>query len=268
MRGNDYVTVNSEFKNILKDLYKKDTCKALPNAIWKTKDRLNNLQCSYACIDGKVLEIKGLDQNGIHILWNRSRKINQSLRHIMEQSKFMIIHNDYFQQLDYHDYSLVKPYFRIKHDNNDILPYYLSEDFYIRQPSAEEEASEISDFIGRCYKDLHPSPDTVKSWTTHRVFDNNLWIWIVDKRKNIPAALGIAEFDSSVPEGSLEWIQVLPEYQGKGLGKVLVLELLSRLKGKVEFTTVSGEVDNETNPERLYRSCGFYGNDVWWLLRK
>ncbi|SCG82415.1 hypothetical protein DW1_0807 [Proteiniborus sp. DW1] len=262
------MTVNNEFEILLRNLYIKDPCKVLPNALWKTYDRLNNLQCSHTCIDDEILEIKGLEQKGVYILWNKSREVNQSLQLIMEESKFMIIHDDYFKKLDIHDYSQVEPYFRIKHDNKKILPYSLSEDFYIKQANVEEEFSEISDFIGRCYKNLHPSPETVKSWTTYRVFDNSLWIWIMDKQKNIPAALGIAEFDSSVPEGSLEWIQVLPEYQGKGLGKVLVLELLNRLKGRVEFTTVSGEVDNETNPERLYRSCGFYGNDVWWLLRK
>ncbi|MFA5524645.1 MAG: hypothetical protein WDA24_09850 [Tissierellales bacterium] len=139
----------------------------------------------------------------------------------------MIIYKDYYEQLNSEGYSLVKPYFRIKYDNKNVLPYSLSEDFYIRQSNAREDFSEISDFIGRCYKDLHPSPETVKGWTIHRVFENNLWIWIMDKHKNIPAALGIAE-----------------------------------------FTTVSGEVDNDTNPERLYRSCGFYGDDVWWLLRK
>lgn len=262
------MTVNSDFEILLRDLYIKDPCKVLPNALWKTNDRLNNLLYSHICTNGEILEIKGLDQNGIYILWNKSRKVNQSLKYIMEESKFMIIHDDYLRQLDIGVYSLVKPYFRIKHDNKDILPYYLSEEFYIRQIIAEEEYSEISDFIGRCYKDLHPSPDTIKSWTTHRVFDNSLWMWIMDKKKNSPAALGIAELDSIVPEGSLEWIQVLPEYQGKGLGKVLVLELLNRLKGRVEFTTVSGEADNETNPERLYRSCGFYGDDIWWLLRR
>lgn len=90
----------------------------------------------------------------------------------------------------------------------------------------------------------------------------------MDHEKGTPAALGIAELDPTVPEGALEWIQVLPEYQGRGFGKILVLELLNRIKGKAKFTTVSGEVDNETNPERLYRSCGFVGNDTWWLLRR
>jgi hypothetical protein len=35
---------------------------------------------------------------------------------------------------------------------------------------------------------------------------------------------------------------------------------------KADFVTVSGRVDNRTNPERLYRRCGFEGNDVWCVL--
>ena len=267
-RGEHFMMDKNKFRIFLGELYAKDPCKVLPNAIWKTNSRLNNLQCAYICRDDEILDLKGWDQKGLHIFWNKNRQVDQSFWRIFEKSNFMIIHNDYFQQLEAAGYSLVKPYFRLAHDNKIISLYFLSNDFYIKESYPEKEFSETSDFIGKCYKDLHPSAETVKSWANHKVFDRNLWIWIMDNHKNIPVALGIAEIDNTVPEGALEWIQVLPEYQGRGLGKVLVLELLNRLKGRVEFTTVSGEVNNETNPERLYRSCGFKGNDIWWLLRK
>ncbi len=259
---------NYRFEAFLEDLYRKEPCTVLPNAMWKTKDKIHSLQCSDIYVDGEILELKGWDADWLYIFWNKTRKAGQSFQNLIRQSSFMIIHNDYCEQLDTNEFSLVKPYFRIKHDNKNISPYILSNEFYIREAYVEKEYSDISNFIGECYKDLHPSAETVKGWTTHKVFDSNLWIWIMDKCKDIPVALGIAEFDSSISEGSLEWIQVLPEYHGRGLGKALVVELLSRLKGRADFTTVSGEVDNETNPERLYRSCGFTGNDVWWLLRK
>lgn len=35
-----------------------------------------------------------------------------------------------------------------------------------------------------------------------------------------------------------------------------------------KFATVSGKIDNPANPERLYRKCGFVGNDVWHIIRK
>lgn len=259
---------SNEFRIFLKDLYKEDPCKVLPNAIWKTNDRLNNLLLSHLYEEDEILELKGWDENGLYIFWNKDKRVDQSFQQIMERSNFMVIHNDYFQQICVDEYNSAKPYFRVKHDNTNIPSYVLCNGFYIKESCPEREFNEISDFIKKCYKNLKPSPEIVKSWINHDVFDNSLWIWIMDKHKNMPIALGIGEFDSSVPEGSLEWIQVLPEYRGRGLGKVLVLELLNRLNGRVKFTTVSGEVDNETNPERLYRSCGFSGNDIWWVLRK
>ena len=64
----------------------------------------------------------------------------------------------------------------------------------------------------------------------------------------------------------LEWIQVLPQYRGKKIGQLIVTELLFRMKDVADFATVSGKVDNETNPEALYRKCGFVGNDLWHIL--
>ncbi|MDW7662751.1 MAG: GNAT family N-acetyltransferase [Bacillota bacterium] len=162
----------------------------------------------------------------------------------------------------------MKPFFRIKHECNEIGDYCLDERFTIMNVDTTVDLEKVSDLIGKCYEDIHPSVDTISQWTEYDVFEEDLWIWIIEKETNSPIALGIAELDYSVPEGSLEWIQVLPGYQGKGLGKILVLELLKRMHGKVDCVTVSGEVDNETNPERLYKSCGFSGDDIWWLLRK
>ena len=99
------------------------------------------------------------------------------------------------------------------------------------------------------------------------VFDNDLWVFICDKQSLSPIALGIADFDRNIGEGSLEWIQALPDYRGRGLGTKIVFELLFRLKEKASFITVSGEVYNPTNPETLYRKCGFSGDDVWYVFR-
>jgi len=257
-----------EFRLALNRVYRQDPCKILPNALWKTEARLTTHGCSVSRVHGEVEDLKAWDQRGLYVFWNKSRTIDKSFQAIRDISPIMVIHDDHFRQIDVSGYSLIKAFFRIHHDHRNISSYNVPSDFYIREANPEQEYPEISDFITRCYRDLHPSPDTVRRWTTHKVYDRNLWIWIVDGQKGVPAALGIAEFDSSVPEGSLEWIQVLPDYQGRGLGKILVLELLKRLEGRAEFTTVSGEVDNETNPERLYRRCGFVGNDVWWLLRR
>ena len=106
----------------------------------------------------------------------------------------------------------------------------------------------------------------MREWTTHPVFDQDLWIWIIDTQTDLPVALGIAEIDRDIAEGALEWIQVLPDYRGRGLGKALVKKLLFRLHNRAAFTTVAGEMNNQSNPEALYRSCGFAGSDLWWML--
>lgn len=131
-------------------------------------------------------------------------------------------------------------------------------------PGVENQA--VAALIHACYADVQIDKDVVNSWTDHPVYDPKLWVWVVDTEHGVPAGLGIAEFDSAVPEASLEWIQVLPSYRGRGLGKTIVTELLRRVSGRVDFTTVSGKVDNATHPEYLYRQCGFTGSDMWWLL--
>lgn len=75
----------------------------------------------------------------------------------------------------------------------------------------------------------------------------------------------MADLDPYMKEGILEWIQVLPEYRRKGLGKALVCELLTRMKGKAKFSTVSGDCNNINNPINLYRKCGFIGNSIWYI---
>ena len=117
-----------------------------------------------------------------------------------------------------------------------------------------------------CYPGWSFSEERILGWKDHPVYDSKGWIWIIDNQSSKPAALGIAEFDKTIPEMSLEWIQVHPEYQAKGLGKNLVLELLNRYTELALFTTASGESNNPTNPEGLYRRCGFEGDDVWWVL--
>ena len=75
-------------------------------------------------------------------------------------------------------------------------------------------------------------------------------------------------YDNEAKEGILEWIQVIPAYRKREVGTAIVNQLLYRLSLKANFATVSGKAKNKTQPERLYRKCGFVGNDIWHILRK
>lgn len=161
-------------------------------------------------------------------------------------------------------------YFRLKHTLENIKPPKLDNKFMFKNVDTKniDDMKNVVYIINKCYADIQVDLNQVTQWTKSDVFDNNLWVFINDIKKHTPAALGIAELDKNVREGALEWIQVLPEYRNYKLGQALVMNLLINLHDKSDFVTVSGQVDNRTNPERLYRKCGFQGNDIWHVLVK
>lgn len=108
----------------------------------------------------------------------------------------------------------------------------------------------------------------MESYTKTSVYTPKLWILVKETARNRLAGCGIADYDSEAKELILEWIQVLPEYRGQKIGQLIVNELLLRMQGIAAFATVSGKADNITNPEKLYRKCGFVGNDIWHIMEK
>lgn len=175
-----------------------------------------------------------------------------------------ILHQDCFDNkylLEYCD----EKYFRLMHNLDNVKSNSLK-GFSIKTAETSDIPS-IVRIINHSYTDLSVSNEQIYSYTKTEVYDKNLWILVYENQSNHLVGCGIADFDSEAKEGILEWIQVLPEYRGKKIGKMIVNELLFRMKN-ADFATVSGKVDNHTNPERLYRSCGFVGNDIWHVLTK
>ena len=124
----------------------------------------------------------------------------------------------------------------------------------------------LINMINTCYKkqNISVNENDILEWCNHSTYNNKLWIKIEENGTMI--ASGIAEYDKDLNEGIIEWIQVLSEYQNKGYGKSIVNSLLIELKNLgAKFVTVSGDLDNSTNPEKLYRSCGFTGDDIWFI---
>lgn len=174
-----------------------------------------------------------------------------------------ILHDSEFQAEDcglFED----EPYFRLKHDLQHLARPCLPPGYSFCSASLRDFAAHIS----RCYEDIGISEAELQSCTARPVYDPALWIAVKCGASGELAATGIAELDRACGEGILEWIQVSETHRGRGLGRAVVLELLGRMKGKACFATVSGRCGNPCRPEKLYRSCGFAGNDVWHVLRK
>ena len=174
-----------------------------------------------------------------------------------------ILHYEEYNQEEYPQY-MDEPYFRLFHNlkglSKPVLPLMFS--------LCTAPLSEYATHINSCYDGIGITEAELRSYTTRPVYDAALWLAVKDNYTGKIVATGIAELDREIGEGILEWIQVSEDHRGRELGQYIVSELLWRMKDKADFVTVSGQCNNPSDPERLYRKCGFTGNDVWHILRK
>ncbi len=254
------------FSEALTKVYIDNPCRIQATALWKILEQIDNFYSDFTIEKDEVKSLKLWNKGMLHTFWNRDK--NYIDDQDLGRFNITLVHHSQFNNNIKEQFPNQKSYFKLLHNNKDIIDISIPEDYYIRDVDINTEIQMVSDLICSCYDDIKPNVDEVLKWTKHPVFHNNLWIWIIEKKIEKPVALGIAELDMNIKEGALEWIQVLPSYHGNKLGKVLVIELLKRLEPYADFTIVSGEVDNITNPERLYRSCGFVGDDTWHIMRR
>jgi ribosomal protein S18 acetylase RimI-like enzyme len=266
-----------DFVDALTRIYLARPGAVLPNALWKTRAIVARCQTQVAvAADGITPTRLLLTQPGkLFLYWDRDHRLDLPPG-LPETLTFALLHERYLPGVDLGPFPLREHYFRLVYEHRAAesglvkpLPAGFSTAPVGISEAPGPAASQVSRFIGQCYDDLQPSAGTVEGWRYHPSFHPDLWLWLVDRQRAQPAALGIAEYDELVGEGSLEWIQVLPAYQRRGLGTTLVAELLERLAALgARFTTVAGRLDNPAQPEALYRRCGFTGTDRWWLLRR
>ena len=162
-------------------------------------------------------------------------------------------------------YGNYQRFFRLKHDLKALCPI----DFDYDILSIDHQAAQLSGMINASFghENITVSVQDVLRWKQHETFREDLCVYISADNGRMVAS-GIAEYDETCREGIIEWVQVLPAYRGKGLGKKIVTVLLNRLKSVgADFATVSGSLDNASKPLELYKKCGFTGDDVWYICR-
>lgn len=178
-------------------------------------------------------------------------------------SNMKLVHSDEFDEKLLDHYS-DRRFFRLIHDLSRIPQLTVPEMKLDVIPS--NRTKELADMINRSYahSGIRMSEEEVRSLTATRVYCPELWIGAVLDEKLVGSIL--CDFDREVGEAIIEWLQVLPEFRGRGIASALVCKALKIMSGFADFATVSGECDNRTNPERVYRTCGFEGSDVWHIL--
>ena len=250
----------------LLDIYRKNPCRTLPNAYWKSAADLEDAELLLnRDQDGDLLAFGLWKESGLMAYWCARIGSNLLEQDQIEHVPFALVHEQCLPLFDVRDFSLRQAYFRLKHSGKPQPD--CPEGFVFKTVDPQVDLPAVVSLIRSCYRNINVDQEIVTQWLRHPVYDPELWVWICDQAQNKPVGLGIAELDQQVPEASLEWVQVLPSYHKRGLGTAIVSELLARVDGKAAFTTVSGEVNNRSKPEQLYRKCGFTGDDVWWLLR-
>lgn len=157
-----------------------------------------------------------------------------------------------------------EPYFRMIHRLKDVRRSPVPEGFVL----SERGIPAFSEHINECYSDIGVTEEELSAYARRPVYDPSLWVAVTEEKSGRIAASGIAELDTRIGEGILEWIQVSPVYRRKGLGRFVVNELLCRLLGHADFVTVSGRLLDPSKPEALYSSCGFTGKTVWHVISK
>ena len=175
-----------------------------------------------------------------------------------------IVHERDISNGAFQDYS-DEPYFRLYHDLRNIQQMRTSEVEIVSERSSVKEFVKL---INASYSDLSVTTAQMENYQRTPVYCPDLWVLLRDKRTGTVLAGGIADYDREIGELILEWIQVLPNYRRRGCGQFIVNCLLSKMQSVAKFATVSGKINSLTNPEKLYRRCGFTGNDIWHILTK
>ncbi len=157
-------------------------------------------------------------------------------------------------------------YFRLLHDLK-AMPVPVPAGFLLEHISPED-AILIAAIINASYPDIRVREEQIRAMKNSPAFYPELWVLVRQEETGLAAGCAMGEFDPESGEMSIEWVQVLPGFRRMGLGKALVSELLRRAPTGARFATVSGQADNKSNPEGLYRRCGFAGTDYWHILTK
>jgi GNAT superfamily N-acetyltransferase len=101
----------------------------------------------------------------------------------------------------------------------------------------------------------------IKKWTTIPSFDPSLWFFIRDTTNQKLISIGISTFHKEVKETDLDWIFVLPAYQGKGVGRFLIDEIIRRSAYRSSVIRVGGV-------DEFYKKCGFFEKECWgWAIK-
>jgi ribosomal protein S18 acetylase RimI-like enzyme len=201
----------------------------------------------------------------LEFYWSDDRAQFLLMPNEIEALEFLILHTDFYSLIA----DMIEGY-QVRESHPLLYDFEFSQevedsgDFFIANFdfAREQDYVAAAEMLNRCYETDHHSAAEVAEWCTLSVFDESLWLWVRSRASDEVVGLGISTYQPCIRECYLDWIQVLPEYQGRGLGRLLVSEMVRRAIRKSDIIRVTGMADD------FYRKCGFAGTERWCIITK
>jgi len=257
-----------DFRKALTQVYLANPCQVLPNPLWQTLEHIGDCETAVASDSKGVTRLEAWEGDRLHVYWRRDgRQPSLLINRRLEYQQAAVIHQDFLDPKTVAGFDSFTSYYRLIHRQSAVPVADLPAGF--RFAGVVESPEEVQAVI----KHIEQSDPTgqlaaFQDWLHSPAFAPDLWLWVMSEEAEQPVGLGIGELDIEHREAAILWVQVLPDFQHRGIGTAIMHELLNRIGSRAAFTTVSGPVEDRHNPGAFFRQCGFTGDDVWWVLQR
>lgn len=255
---------SQDFVERVKELYIQNPCQVSGIAFWKLAQLCHESE-TYSVIHRGHTYLYAIRNHRLEFYWSDDRQHFLLTPNEINAFHFLVLHSDFFRLItdEIAGYQVQEshPLFYNPGFSQGVIG---SDEFFIADFdfTCKQDYIVAAEMLNRCYETHHHSAMEVASWCKLPVFDETLWIWVRSCTNKEAVGLGISTYQASIRECYLDWIQVLPEFQGQGLGEWLVSETIRRTIRKSDIIRVTGIVDD------FYKKCGFIGTEKWHIITK
>lgn len=255
---------NEHFVAMVKELYVQNPCQVSDLALWKVEQLCRESE-TYSVINEGHTYLYAIRNQRLEFYWSDDRLHFLLTANEIESLEFFVLHEDFYRLIA----DKVAGY-QVRESHPLLLDFTYSQgvkcsdDFFVADFDFAREQDYVvaAEMLNRCYESKHHSAATVARWRELPVCDESLWLWVRSRTSEEAVGLGISTYQVCIRECYLDWIQVVPEYQGRGLGRLLVSETIRRAIGKSDIIRVTGMADD------FYRKCGFVRTESWRIITK
>jgi GNAT superfamily N-acetyltransferase len=246
------------------ELYVRNPCQVSCIAFWKIEQICLQSE-TYRITDNGHTYLYAIRNQRLEFYWSDDKDRFILTQDQTQALELLVLHEDFYKLIaeDLKGYQVTESHPLI-YDFTFSQGFNLSEDFFLADFDFDREQEFVfaAELLNRCYKNHNHDAEEIAGWCAQPVFDESLWIWVRTRGSNEVVGLGISTYQESIKETYLDWIQVLPKYQRKGIGSVLVGETINRAIDKSDIIRVTGMVDG------FYQNCGFEGTESWRVVTK